>query len=162
MLVVADATPVNILIRVRHIDVLGHLFRRVLLPPEVLAELSHTNTPAEVKSYVASLPEWMTVQPASHPRQLPPLDVGETAAICLAQEVRADAILLDEKAGRRIAVREGLNVIGTLGILERAAEIGLLQLAEAIERLGGTDYHIDPGFIAQALERDAQRRASNE
>ena len=45
------------------------------------------------------------------------LDEGEAEAIALAHEIRADIILLDERDARRAAMRMGLKVLGTVGIL---------------------------------------------
>jgi len=47
-------------------------------------------------------------------------------------------------AARRIAVRLGMAVVGTVGILERAAAEGLLDLAVAFDRLKQTDFQVSP------------------
>ena len=54
------------------------------------------------------------------------LGAGESEAISLAQEIHANWLLLDERAGRRLAQALGLRVAGTLGLLNRAKEKGLL------------------------------------
>ena len=48
------------------------------------------------------------------------LDRGEAESIALALELNADLIILDEREGRHIARRLGLNVIGVLGVLLEA------------------------------------------
>jgi predicted nucleic acid-binding protein len=48
------------------------------------------------------------------------LDAGETAAILLAEQLRADALLIDERDGRAVALARGIAVIGTLGIVAGA------------------------------------------
>jgi hypothetical protein len=45
------------------------------------------------------------------------LDLGECAAIVLAQELGANRLLIDERTARREAQVRGLPVIGTIGIL---------------------------------------------
>lgn len=45
------------------------------------------------------------------------LDEGEAEAIALAYEMSADVVLLDERDARRAAIRMGLKVLGTVGIL---------------------------------------------
>ena len=52
------------------------------------------------------------------------VDVGELEAICLAREIHAAAVLIDDRAGRNAAVQCGAPVIGTLGLLKLAAQRG--------------------------------------
>jgi hypothetical protein len=69
-------------------------------------------------------------------QDFPHLDAGESAAIALALEIRADAILLDERRGHDAAVEMGLVVIGLLGVLIRAKQTGfLMAVAPEIEAL---------------------------
>jgi uncharacterized protein len=64
------------------------------------------------------------------------LDAGESAALSLAVEIHADAILIDERKGHLIASQLGLKTIGLLGILIRAKAMGLLKAVRpVIERL---------------------------
>jgi hypothetical protein len=49
-----------------------------------------------------------------------------STAITLASEISADAILIDESDGRRVAEARGLDVVGTLGVLIAARQYGLI------------------------------------
>src|SRR5207245_1072136 len=49
----------------------------------------------------------------------------------LVQELAADALIIDEPAGREAAKRQGVRVIGTLRVLYDAAAAGLCGLAQA-------------------------------
>ena len=62
MLVVADSSPVNFLVRVGCVHVLRELFGSVALPVQVLAELSNVKTPEEVRAFVSRLPDWVQVK----------------------------------------------------------------------------------------------------
>lgn len=55
------------------------------------------------------------------------LDIGESEAIVLAQELNADFILLDDRAARGEAQSLNLNVLGTVGVLVRAKDKSLIQ-----------------------------------
>jgi predicted nucleic acid-binding protein len=50
MIVVSDASPVNVLMRIGYVDVLPILFQSVIIPPAVASELSHSSTPEVVRS----------------------------------------------------------------------------------------------------------------
>jgi len=56
MIVVADTTPLHYLILIQHDDLLPRLFGRVLIPPAVLAELQHPETPDPVRQWFAQPP----------------------------------------------------------------------------------------------------------
>lgn len=75
------------------------------------------------------------------------LDLGERAAIALAERIRADLILIDETEGRAEAVRRSFRVTGTLGILRAAAEEGLIDVREVLNRLGAMNFYADEGLL---------------
>ena len=86
------------------------------------------------------------------------MDAGELEAICLAQEIQAAALLMDDRAGRHAAIHCGLTVIGTIGLLEQAAARRLLDLPTAMQRLRQTNARLAPELIEAALERDRARK----
>lgn len=156
MLVVADSSPLNILIRTGFVHLLPSLFHRVLIPTEVREELSEARTPEAVRVFIANPPAWLEVRPVAAVTPLPLLDRGEAAAISLALSVKAEALLIDERDGRRVAAEMGLAIIGTVGVFELAASQGLVNLAEAFERLHRTDFRVDQRMIDAALRRQEQ------
>ena len=79
----------------------------------------------------------------------------------MAEELRADFVLLDELRARRAAIDRGLPVIGTLAVVEQAADKGLLELAEAIGRLKQTSFHASASLFDALLEREAERQGRN-
>jgi hypothetical protein len=87
-------------------------------------------------------------------RRAPHLDRGEVAAIALALEIAADAVLLDETAGRRAARQLGLTTIGVAGILVRARLVGLLRaIAPVFDQLEQkANFWLGPEVRAAALQ----------
>jgi predicted nucleic acid-binding protein len=77
-----------------------------------LEELQDEGTPAKVKAWVAAHPAWLEVWTVAVllDASLAVLDVGEREAICLAQELAADALIMDEPAGRDAAKRGTVSV----------------------------------------------------
>lgn len=115
--VVSDTSPLHYLILCGAQDILPRLFRQVVIPPTVFRELQQPNTPPPVREWAAALPEWVAVQSPKTVNLKLDVDAGELEAICLAQEIHADAVLMDDRAGRNAAIQCGLAVVGTIGLL---------------------------------------------
>ena len=157
MIVVSDTSPLNYLVLIQHVEVLPALFGRVVAPPAVLDELQHPGTPAAVRAWAAAPPGWLEVRaPASIDPGLR-LGPGEAEAISLARELKADAVLIDERKALTVARQCGLFVTGTLGVLEIAAEKGLIVLAEAIAALRRTSFRVSDEILDEVLRRDRKR-----
>src|SRR5947209_4200788 len=83
---------------------------------------------------------------------LPLLDVGEAAALSLAQSIGARLILLDERKARRIAIRIGLQVAGTLAVLLRAKQQGHIAVIRPyIIQMQNQGRRFHPDLIARLL-----------
>ncbi len=80
------------------------------------------------------------------------LDLGETEAIALAEELRVDWLLIDETMGRNEAARRGLQTIGTLGILREGHQAGLLDLRTAIDSLTAGGFRVSQSLIQLLLD----------
>jgi predicted nucleic acid-binding protein len=160
MIVVADTTPINYLVLIGQAEALHLLYGRVIIPQAFFDELQRERTPAAVKEWLTHLPAWLEVQPVSilFDAELEKLDDGEREAIVLAERLRADVIVVDERNGVREALRRNLRVTGTLGVLDEAAGRGLLDLPEAVRRLQQTSFRAPPTLLRSLLEHDAGRR----
>ena len=156
--VVSDTSPLHYLILCGAESILPGLFRQVVIPPTVFRELQQPNTPPPVRLWAAALPPWITIQAPKMVNFKLDLDAGELEAISLAQEIHADAILMDDRAGRSAAIHCGLAVVGTIGLLEQAAVRQLIELPPVMARLRQTNARLDPELIQAALIRDLARR----
>ena len=111
-MVISDATTLIILFDLKRIDLLSNLFSKILIPRTVYYELC-------AKKEI-SLPDFMEVVTVGQSDTLNLLknllDDGESEAIALALEKKS-RLIIDEKKGRKIAMRQGLEIIGLLGII---------------------------------------------
>ena len=154
MIVVADTTPINYLILIEEIDVLPKLYGRVVIPRTVSEELMRLRAALKVQEWIKQPPDWLEilVPTVVVDAKLAKLDAGEREAIVLAEELSADQLIVDELLGRREAERRNLPVIGTVGVLREAAEMGLLDLRSAFDRLRQTSFHVSPAILASLLD----------
>jgi predicted nucleic acid-binding protein len=156
ILVVADTSPIHYLILIDAIDVLPRLYDRLVLPEAVYAELSHPRAPKPVQGWIHNLPFWAEVKLPASVTPVDKLDRGELEAIALATEMNAASLLLDEWEARQEAIRLRLPVTGTIGILEKDAERGLLNLSEAVGRLLQTNFRISADLVSEITSRNAE------
>ena len=56
IVVVADTSPINYLILIGKIDLLSQLYKHILVPPAVLAELKHSFAPKPVHDWTVNAP----------------------------------------------------------------------------------------------------------
>jgi predicted nucleic acid-binding protein len=161
-LVIADTSPLNYLILIDRVNLLPVLFEKVLLPSTVQDELASGRAPLPVRYWIAALPVWLEVRDAP-PRQaedasLKGIDAGERAAIQLAISLNADLLLMDDRKGARAAQRKGLRVTGTLGIIDLAAQRGLVDFAQAVEQLRQTNFRVPQAILGELMEAHRERK----
>jgi uncharacterized protein len=153
VIVVADTSVIINLCRVGHENLLRRLFQEVVIPPEVAMEF--TRLTASIPRFAGlKLPLGIRQQSAasldSIVRNAQGLDSGEAAALSLAVEIHADAVLIDERRGYEVAVQLGLRTIGILGILLRAKSSGFIP---AVKPILDALRH-DAGFwLSEALQK---------
>ena len=150
-----------VLINIGRIDILPQLFGKVIIPPEVAAELAQKKRPQAVRAFMADRPIWLIEQTPSSVESIPMLHPGEASAISLALEVHADLLLIDEMPGRKAAAVRGIHITGTVGIVEQAADLGLLDLKETFAQIKKTDFWISPELLDARLKLYVQRKADS-
>ena len=154
--------PITNLAAVGHLDLLQTLYTQITIPNEVRDELvlgGAGNNPGAQEVLTGG---WFLVESvdAQQRDQLTStylaLDIGEAAALALAQACGADLILLDDKAARDPARALGLNHIGVVGVLLAAKSRGLISLVKPIL----DDLRAIVGFyLAEAVYQGALRAA---
>lgn len=143
--IVVDSTCLIGLERIGRLELLPAVYEPVIAPPAVREEFGR------------DLP-WLRVEAPAGEGLVKALqllvDDGESEAIALARE-RKWRLLVDDRQARLVAKRMGVRIIGTVGILVRAKQQGLIPalrpVLEALERAGF--------YIGAELKREALRLA---
>jgi predicted nucleic acid-binding protein len=121
--VVSNASPLITFARIGHLESLHSLYPAIHIPTEVYNEVVIPGAGMPGAAAIAKA-DWIHVSAVQDSRGLAQailktgLGAGEISAILLAKELSADVTLMDEWKGRRLAVEEGLAVVGCIGILE--------------------------------------------
>jgi len=155
MIVVADSSPLHYLILIGEADLLRQLYSEVTIPDAVAEELSRRASPPEVSAWMSQLPTWVHVVTVTHEEMASvrkALGPGERAAITLAEKLNADLLLMDDTAGRAEAVRRNLRVTGILGLLRTAAEMGLVDVPDLLQRLQATTFYVGEDLLHSVFD----------
>jgi len=160
MIVVSDTTPLITLLKVGRLSILHSLFGEVRIPEAVFFEAAGNETFKDEADKIRNS-EYIKVVKVRDQRQVEflqratGLDLGESEAIIYADEIKADLLLMDEAAGRKVAQNMNLPISGSVGILLRAFKSGILTADEAddaFDRIKRANRHISEPLINKALE----------
>jgi predicted nucleic acid-binding protein len=155
VIVISDTSPLCALAQIEELNLLQRLFGEILLPAEVLAECRHPGAPGLLQEWAGAVPDWVTVAEPSAGilPEVAKLDPGEAAAITLASRFAEPVLLLiDERAAAGVARQLGLAFTGTLGLLVRGHQLGLLDFDEAVRALRATQFRFTQALIAKARQ----------
>jgi len=157
MIVVCNTSPITNLAAVGQFSLLRLLYSQIYIAQAVWDEL-HAAGRQWPGAREAAAADWIRRFPISN-RALAvslqrDLDLGESETIALALEKKADLVLLDEKEGRRAAVRLGLRVSGVVGILlEAKAQSHIDAVRPLLDRLRlEAGFFVSEGLYQLALE----------
>lgn len=154
MIVVSDTSPITYLLQINHIHLLPQLFHSVVVPVRVYEELCEIE---EQKAWLNSAAAtWIEVKQVSDKDLVQQfnviLDSGESEAIVLAKELKAEIILIDEWKGRTIAIEQGLAVTGIMGVLLEAKNQSLISAVKpAIDNLIQKSFRISENVYKEVL-----------
>lgn len=76
----------------------------------------------------------------------------------MAVSLNADLLLMDDRKGVKAAQRKGLRVTGTLGILDLAAQRGMADFKQAVERLRQTNFRVPQALLDALLEAHGEKK----
>jgi len=155
MLVISDTSPIICLALCNKLSILDELFDKICIPQSVFNELAVPNKPKTdeiielAKSRIVSAKNSAVITALSQN-----LDLGESEAMSLYLETNADFLLIDDKKGRTIATRNGIRIIGTMGVLLWAKQKGfLIKIKPVLDLIMQTDYRISNNLYLQILDR---------
>ena len=152
-MIFSNTTPFIALSAIGRLDLLPALFGRIHVVEPVVRECAAggmISVPA-----LESL-SWVTVQPvtATDPEpMLTQLDEGEKWTLHAARQAGAELLLIDERIGRNLAERMGLKVSGTLGVLLKARQQGLIaSFSGAAQAMRAQGIFFHPRLIVRLAE----------
>ncbi len=119
-IVVSDTTAITHLAKIGALNILHQLYPVIYIPEAVYSELTSGGSRVPGAYEAESFP-WIKIlqvkNKAGVKLLVKTLDQGESEAIALAKEIKADLLIIDEKLGREEAESMGIKIVGIVGIL---------------------------------------------
>ncbi|WP_287130919.1 DUF3368 domain-containing protein [Candidatus Cyanaurora vandensis] len=158
MIIVSDTSAITNLASIQYLQLLPQLYGQVIIPAAVYRELTEVNHLVSGTLEIQSA-SWLEVKHISDIRIVEcleleaRLDPGESEAIALALELKADLLLIDERRGRAEADRLGLRITGLLGILVEAKLKNLIAAVKPLMDIliASSDFRVSLALYRQIL-----------
>ena len=143
--VIADTSCFILLDKIDSLDILYELFGEVSTSVEVSQE------------YGKQLPYWVKIEKVKNAKQQlmleAQIDKGEASAIALAMEKVNSLLILDDLKARNFAAELHLSFTGTLGVLLKAKEMGIIgALKPLLLRIQQTNFRFSEKVFSDILK----------
>jgi uncharacterized protein len=151
-MIVSNSSCLIILLRLERLDLLRKMYGKITIPGSVKKEVFKRK----------KAPDWIDVveisQPVAYEILEKTLGQGESEAITLCLEAKADLLILDDLAARKTAQRLGIKVAGVIGILLEAKRVGLVShIKDLLDHMMSLDFRISKAVYDDALELANER-----
>ena len=154
--VICNTSPIQYLYQTDMLELLPVLAGQVYVPEAVVAELEEGQRRNVLLPTLEDL-SWLTVRPVRDQTLLPlvtHLGDGEKEVLALGLETQDALLLLDDRDARRYARTLGLEITGTLGLLLRAKEHGILDsVGPVLDRLQSLRFRLNVRTREMVLKR---------
>lgn len=155
-LTISNTSPLLYLHLVGRLDLLAHLYGEIVVPPAVRAELRAGAERGVDVPKIAALP-WLQVTALASDTSISlatDLGRGEAEVIALGLERADSRLILDDTMARRIAQLHSLQFTGTVGVIVRAKQVGLLTtVSPVISALQEAGLWLSDTLVAEVLRQ---------
>lgn len=143
--VIADTSCFILLDKIKELSLLQKVFGQIITTREIANEFGK------------DFPDWVEVKEITDLHYLAVLeleiDKGEASAITLAIEFDSSLLIIDDRKGRKLAERLGLNYTGTLGVLLRAKERRIIpKIKPILEKIQLTNFRFSTIVFNEILQ----------
>jgi predicted nucleic acid-binding protein len=154
---VLNASPIIVLAKSGHIDILPALVNQLIIPHAVATEILAGRVEDPARKVIEG-GQFNIVETPSPPPELLAWDLGtgETAVLAYAIAYPGCTAIIDDAAARKCARSFSIDIKGTLAVVIMAKQRGFIHsAAEIIQSLIRSGFHIDDQTIREALINSA-------
>ena len=155
MHVVSDADVIIHLSKLDKLSLLQSLYTEVAIPEYIKSEILSKDSPQIQKAIISFIKIFkISKDKAGNIARKHGIHIGEAHVKLLGEELKATLFLSNERKVRKAAKEEGFAVSGTIGIILKAAKVGLIEKSEAwtlFEKMKAKDFRIHPDILQKAI-----------
>jgi predicted nucleic acid-binding protein len=149
-MVIADTSFLIAIQKMQLFNEIRTLYQNVIITKKIAEE------------FQLDLPEWILIK---EPRHIEiqavlslTLDAGEASAIALAYNYKDVILIVDDLKARKEALALGFKITGTLGVLFKLKEMGLIpSLKQKVLQLTEIGFRINPKIIEEILKNAGEK-----
>ena len=151
--VIADTSCLIVYDKIQGLDILRKTFSELVITQQVREEFG-------------VLPDWLNVSVIEEKDELylkllNNLGQGEASSIALASQMKNSLLIIDEKKGRIAALKHGISIIGSLGVLVEAKRKGVIaSVRDTITKIEQTNFRVSKSIKKKILERPVNNAIS--
>ncbi len=143
-IIISDTSCLILLDKIEQIDLLKSLSKQVYITEEIKKEFGR------------ELPDWIQIKSPSNKKYQKlieiDLDKGEAGALALSLDIENSIVLIDDLKGRKYAEKLNINFSGTLGLLLKAKNCGIIkELKPVIERIKNTNFRFSDSLLKRLI-----------
>lgn len=156
-LIVADTSALVALAACDALLLLDQLFQEVRVPPAVLQECVVPGKPEAERLGAYLRDKVVEVDLKKFVIAVAGLGQGELEAMALYKRLHANRLLVDDRRARKVARLNEIDVIGSLGVLVRAKELGLVtQIRPLLAKIQAAGVHYGEQLLNEALRQASE------
>lgn len=145
-IIIADTSCLIVLANIGELELLHKIYEEIITTLDIAIE------------YGDSLPDWVEIMEVKdkYRQQILELQIdrGESSAIALALETKNSTVILDDFKARKIANQLGITFTGTLGIIIKAKQIGVVEsIKPFLEKIKQTNFRLSIDLELEALKQ---------
>ena len=145
--VIVNSTPLIALCNADLLNILKKIYGSIIIPKAVFDEVTAKKDSAclQIKQNL----DWITVETITN------IEDSKIDVMILAQaDPKADLVIIDDNAAKKTAKYLGLTVTGTLGVLIKAKQSGIISsVKNAITKIQSNGFYINENIIKLALKQ---------
>ena len=144
--VIADTSCLIVYDKIQRLDILRKTFPELIITQQVREEFG-------------TLPDWLNISIIEEKDELylellNTLGQGEASSIALASQMKNSLLIIDAKKGRIAALKHGISIIGSLGVLVEAKRKGVIvSVREALSKIEETNFRVSESIKKKVLEK---------